>query len=173
MQQGSEALERAVNEVGRHHPNVKCEQSDGRIPPLDPNSPENSAGLEKGSTRDTNYNVPFKGRSDGNPPRRPSSIRYLTGPPSARDNWSAEEPYHTPLKIDPICVLSQRAQGFTPAAAAGRCRYKPFHKQQQRQPLAIPAIPGTVPGTAPILEPAIPLAAPGLGGAGLLLRGGV
>ncbi|KAI9810942.1 MAG: hypothetical protein M1826_003350 [Phylliscum demangeonii] len=175
MDQGTNALERAANDFGRDHPDVKCQHSDGGMPPLNPNSPENSAALKKGSTHDQNHIVPFERRSRGNPPSGFSSSRHQTGPPSARDNWAAEEPYHTPLKIDWICVLSQRAQGFTPAAAEARCRYKPFHKQQQQQqqqlarpgqPLAIPAIPGT----APILEPAPAFVAPG---SALLLKGGV
>ncbi|KAI9827087.1 MAG: hypothetical protein M1826_006451 [Phylliscum demangeonii] len=183
LAQGTDALKRAADDVGTgiDHRHRKCQHSDGGIPPLNPNSPENRAALKKGGTRDRNDIVPFKRRSGGNPPNRPSSSlhQHQTRPPSARDNWAAEEPYHTPLRIDWICVVSQRVQGFTPAAAEARCRYKPVHKQQRQQqqlpvqPLAIPAIPGTAPGTAPILEPAIPLLAPGLGGAALLLRGGV
>ncbi|KAI9810943.1 MAG: hypothetical protein M1826_003351 [Phylliscum demangeonii] len=160
MQQGSDALGQAAKDVGRLHPNVKCEQSDGGIPPLDRNSPGGSARRQK-SPGEKNNIVPYQRsqRGGGNTPSAPSSSRQ-TGPPSARDNWPAEEPYHIPLKIDWICVMSQRAQGFNPAAAKSRCRYKPLHKTQSQpqpqqpaqpgQPLPIPAIPGP----APILEPA-------------------
>ncbi|KAI9830222.1 MAG: hypothetical protein M1826_005024 [Phylliscum demangeonii] len=173
MAQGTDALARAAEDIGTDPQHGKCQHSDGGFPPLLPIFPEGSARRQK-SPGEKNNIVPYQRsqRGGGNPPSGPSSSHHQTGPPSARDNWAAEEPYHTRLKIDPICVLSQRAQGFTPTAAEARCRYKPFHKQQQQpaqpgQPLAIPAIPGT----APVLEPAIPgLAGPG---SALLLKGGV
>ncbi|KAI9826961.1 MAG: hypothetical protein M1826_006537 [Phylliscum demangeonii] len=167
--EASNALKRAVDDVGTDHPDVECKHSDSGMPPQNPNSPENSAALKKGSTHEKNNIVPYTRKSS--PPSGPSSSTHRTGSPSARDNWATEEPYHTPLKIDPIC-------GFTPPAARRRCRYKPLHQtqpQQQQpaqpgQPLAIPAIPGT----APVLEPFV---APGLGPAAdsalLLLKGGV
>ncbi|KAI9826960.1 MAG: hypothetical protein M1826_006536 [Phylliscum demangeonii] len=179
--EGGIAVRRAEADVGTDHLHRKCQHSDGGIPPLNPKSPENSAALKKGSVQDQNHIVPFKRRSGGNPPSRPSSSHHQTVPPPVRDNWAAEEPAHTRLKIDPVCVLSQRAQGFTPAAAKARCRYKPLHKtqpQQQQpaqpgQPLAIPAISGT----APVLEPDPAYVPLGLGAAAgsaaFLLRGGV
>ncbi|KAI9825788.1 MAG: hypothetical protein M1826_006890 [Phylliscum demangeonii] len=159
--------------VDRYLPQDLEKYSDGGIPPLNPNSPENSAALKKGSTREKNNIVPYTRKSSqrgrSSPPNPPSSSSHQTGPPSARDNWAADEPYHTPLKINWICVVSQRAQGFIQAAAESRCQYKPLPKMQHPlpvQPLAIP-----VPDTAPVLEPAMPFLAPAGAGSALLLKG--
>ncbi|KAI9832237.1 MAG: hypothetical protein M1826_002241 [Phylliscum demangeonii] len=163
MLEGSRCAERAARDVGTDHPDLKCEYSDGGTPPLNPKSPENSA-LKKGSPRYKNNIVPYERSHRGRSPRHGQ-----TGPPSARDGYATEEPFHTPLKINRICVLGRRVQGISQAVAERRCRYKPFAKKQRPvSPLAIP-----VPGSASVWEPGTPLVAPGLGGAGnaLLLKG--
>ncbi|KAI9810854.1 MAG: hypothetical protein M1826_003443 [Phylliscum demangeonii] len=173
--QASDAMQRAAADVGNDHRYRKCKHEDGGMSPLDPNSPGDRAAAaaaaaaltkqgsarHRGEEEEKNNIVPFKKKQRG-----PGL------PPLARDAWATEEPYHVPLQIDRICVSGQRAQGFNPAVAERRCRYKPFPRQQP-QPLVPPlAIP--VPGTAPGLEPGTPGVNPGLGaaaGRALLLKG--
>ncbi|KAI9828179.1 MAG: hypothetical protein M1826_006107 [Phylliscum demangeonii] len=104
MVERSDALQRAADDVGMDHGDRRCKQSDGGIAPLKPTSPGNLA-VQKGKPGDRNNIVPYPRNGRG-----PSSRH--SGPPSARDGYATEPPFHTPLRIDPICVAARRFQNF-------------------------------------------------------------
>ncbi|KAI9830859.1 MAG: hypothetical protein M1826_004288 [Phylliscum demangeonii] len=73
MAQGTDALDRAAEDI-RPDPRVgQCQHSDGGIPPLLPDWPMNS-GLRQSRTRSQNRGVPFKRRGGGKYPGRSSQV---------------------------------------------------------------------------------------------------
>ncbi|KAI9829439.1 MAG: hypothetical protein M1826_005621 [Phylliscum demangeonii] len=139
--QAMQALKRAMDTVDAGLDAQKCKKSDASPPRPKPGSPGHNA-LDK-------YNDLPKLQLHSPPPRMhemeppPEARGPVIGPPSARDSWAKDKPYHTPLK------------GMSKAAAERRCRYKPFEKSQ---PAPSPGL--QVPGSAPVPEPAAPLLAP-------------
>ncbi|KAI9829288.1 MAG: hypothetical protein M1826_005752 [Phylliscum demangeonii] len=141
-------LKRAMDDVGGELHEKKCKNHDASPPPRKPISPGDNA-LDAAMYAE---------------PQRPEPPGPWSGPPSARDDWASDEPFHSSFKPDPICVKLRRARGMSQAVAEHRCRFQPFHKTQ---PAPSPGL--LVPGSAPVGEPAAPLMAPNV----LMLKGGL
>ncbi|KAI9829438.1 MAG: hypothetical protein M1826_005620 [Phylliscum demangeonii] len=75
----------------------ECKESDVSPPRPEPGSPGHNA-LDK-VKEDGLYKVLQHGPPAREPPR-PEARGPGIGPPSARDSWAKEKPYHIPLKVD-------------------------------------------------------------------------